>query len=162
MLGRILNAKFVPTSSDAGLLVLRVATGFILFMRHGWEKVSRLTLINPTFPDPLHIGHSATWTLALLSDGICSLLIIAGVGTRWLSAYCFFNIFVAWALVHHFTFLGKSPAADHGELIALYLGAFAALMVAGAGRFSVDALLLEKDESSSHSMSAHAAVQPIS
>jgi len=158
MLGRILNAKFVSTSSDAGLLVLRVATGFILFMRHGWEKVSRLTLINPTFPDPLHIGHNLTWTLAMLSDGICSLLIILGVGTRWLSAYCFFNIFVAFALVHHFTFLGKSPGADHGELIALYLGALATLMVAGPGRYSVDAMVEEKEETSGHAM--HAAAQP--
>jgi len=144
MLGRILNAKFVPSSSDVGLLVLRIGAGLILFLRHGWEKVSQLTLINPHFPDPLHIGHSTTWVLAVLSDGICSLLIVLGVGTRWLSLYCFFNIFVAWALVHHFTFLGKSPGADHGELIALYLVAFAALMAAGPGRYSVDARLAEK------------------
>ena len=160
MLGRILNAKFIPSSSDAGLLVLRVSTGFILFMRHGWEKVSRLTLMNPTFPDPLHIGHNLTWTLAMLSDGICSLLIILGIGTRWLSFYCFFNIFVAWALVHHFTFLGKSAGADHGELIALYLGAFAALMVAGPGRYSVDAMVAEKEETStSHAIHGRPAVQ---
>ena len=144
MIGRILNAKFVPKSTDAGLLLLRVGAGLILFLRHGWEKVSLLTLINPKFPDPLHIGHNTTWVLAMLSDGICSLLIILGVGTRWLSLYCFFNIFIAWALVHHFTFLGKSPGADHGELIALYLIAFAALMVAGPGRYSIDALVAEK------------------
>jgi putative oxidoreductase len=144
VIGRILNAKFVPKSTDAGLLLLRVGAGLILFLRHGWEKVSLLTLINPKFPDPLHIGHNTTWVLAMLSDGICSLLIILGVGTRWLSLYCFFNIFIAWALVHHFTFLGKSPGADHGELIALYLVAFAALMVAGPGRYSIDALVAEK------------------
>jgi putative oxidoreductase len=159
MLGRILNAKFIPTSSDGGLLVLRVATGFILFMRHGWEKVSQMTLMNPSFPDPLHIGHNLTWTLAMLSDGICSLLIVLGVGTRWLSFYCFFNIFVAWALVHHFTFLGKSAGADHGELIALYLGAFAALMVASPGRFSVDAMVAQKEETSSPTVHAHAPAQ---
>jgi putative oxidoreductase len=161
MLARILNAKFVPSNTDAGLLVLRVATGLILFMRHGWEKVSQLTLINPRFPDPLHIGHNTTWVLAMLSDGICSLLIMLGVGTRWLAFYCFFNISVAWALIHHFTFLGKSAGADHGELIALYLGAFAALMVAGPGRYSVDAMLLEKEEESADEIPAHAAVQPI-
>ena len=144
MLGRILNAKFISSNYDGGLLVLRVGAGLVLFLRHGWEKVSQMTLINPNFPDPLHIGHSLTWTLALLSDGICSLLIVLGVGTRWLALYCFFNIFVAWALVHHFTFLGKSPGADHGELIALYLVAFAALMVAGPGRYSVDGRLADR------------------
>jgi putative oxidoreductase len=141
VIGRILNAKFVPSSSDAALLVLRVGAGFILFLRHGWEKVSQLTLLNPHFPDPLHIGRNTGWVLAMLSDGVCSLLIVLGVGTRWLSFYCFFNIFIAWAFVHHFTFLGKTPGADHGELIALYLVSFASLMVAGPGRYSIDAKL---------------------
>jgi len=149
MIGRLVNAKFAPSSSDTGLLLLRIGAGLVLFLRHGWEKVSRLTLINPNFPDPLHIGHNTTWVLAMLSDGICSLLIILGFGTRWLSLYCFFNIFVAWALVHHFTFFGKIPGADHGELIALYLVAFAVLMAAGPGRYSVDAWLAEKQETAS-------------
>lgn len=139
MLGRLLNARFVPTSTDAGLLLLRIGTGVILFMRHGWEKVSILSLTNPHFPDPLHIGHNTSWILALLGDGILSLLLVIGVGTRWIALYSFVVIFVAWAFVHHFTFLGKTPGADHGELIALYLSAFLALMVTGAGRYSIDA-----------------------
>ncbi len=139
MLGRLLNARFVPTSTDAGLLLLRIGTGVILFMRHGWEKVSILSLTNPHFPDPLHIGHNTSWILALLGDGILSLLLVIGVGTRWVALYSFVVIFVAWAFVHHFTFLGKTPGADHGELIALYLSAFLALMVTGAGRYSIDA-----------------------
>ena len=141
MFGRALNAGFVPSSTDVGLFLLRVGVGLILFMRHGWEKVSQLTLSNPHFPDPLHLGHNTGWVLATLSDGVCSLLIVLGVGTRWLSLYCFLNIFIAWALVHHFVFLGKTPGADHGELIALYLVAFAALLTAGPGRYSVDAQL---------------------
>ena len=150
MLGRLLNAKFVPTNVDTGLLLLRVGTGFILFMRHGWEKVSRLTLINPTFPDPIHVGHSVSWTLAMLSDGVLSLLVILGLGTRWIALYSFVEIFIAWSFVHHFSFLGKSPAADHGELIALYLSAFLALMVTGSGRYSLDAALDKESKPARH------------
>ena len=146
MLSRFLNARFVPSNTDAGLLLLRIGTGLILFLRHGWEKVSQFTLSNPHFPDPLHIGHSTSWVLAMTADGICSLLIALGVGTRWLALYCFVNIFVAWSLVHHFVFLGKIPGADHGELIALYLSAFVALMVAGPGRYSVDAMVKSAPE----------------
>ena len=155
MLSRLLNAKFVPSSTDAGLLVLRIGTGLILFLRHGWEKVSQLTLSNPHFPDPIHIGHSTSWVIAMLADGICSLLIILGVGTRWLSLYGFVNIFVAWAFVHHFVFLGKTPGADHGELITLYLSALLALMVAGPGRYSVDAMVPSVPEAQQHEV-AHA------
>jgi len=156
MLGRILNARFMPTSKDAGLLLLRIGAGTTLFLRHGWEKVSTLSLINARFPDPFHIGHNTTWTIALLSDGICSLLIVLGVGTRWLSFFCFFNIFVAWALVHHFVFLGKAPAADHGELIVLYLWSFLTLMVTGPGRYSVDAALESKPEHEAEPRAVHA------
>lgn len=146
MLGRLLNAKFLPTSADAGLLLLRIGTGLILFMRHGWEKVSTLSLTNPNFPALLGLGHNGTWILAMLSDGVFSLLLIIGVGTRWIALYSFTEIFIAWAMVHHFTFLGKSAGADHGELIALYLSAFLALMVSGAGRYSVDAMLADDRE----------------
>lgn len=146
MIGRLLSAKMIPTSTDAGLLILRVGTGLILFLRHGWEKVSTMSLTNSNFPSVLGLGHTTTWIMAMLSDGILSLLMILGIGTRWIALYSFTEIFIAWAVVHHFTFLGKSAGADHGELIALYLSAFLALMVTGGGRFSVDALLADKPE----------------
>lgn len=143
MIGRLLNAKMIPQNNDLGLLLLRCGTGLILFMRHGWEKVSTLSLVNPKFPSVLGLGHTPTWIMAMLSDGIFSLLLILGVGTRWIALYSFTEIFIAWAVVHHFTFLGKSPGADHGELIALYLSAFLALMVTGGGRYSIDAILAD-------------------
>jgi putative oxidoreductase len=79
-----------------------------------------------------------------LSDVVCALLITLGVGTRWLAAFCFVDIFVAFALVHHFTFTGKSPDADHGELIVQYLIALAALIIGGPGRYSIDGMLADK------------------
>lgn len=154
MIGRFLNAKFVPTRVDVGLLLLRVGTGLILFMRHGWEKVSTLSLSNPRFPSVLGLGHTGTWIMAMLSDGIFSLLFILGIGTRWIALYAFLEIFAAWAFVHHFTFLGKSPAADHGELIALYLSAFLALMITGPGRYSVDALIAADRQATRHELHA--------
>jgi putative oxidoreductase len=142
MLGRIVNPKFLATSSvDAQLLVLRVGIGLTLFLKHGWEKVSMLSFVNPNFADPLHIGTTPSWIFATFADGICSLLIVLGFGTRWLSAVCLFNIFVAWALVHHFAYFGKTPGAAHGELMFEYLVAFAALLFGGPGRYSVDGTL---------------------
>jgi putative oxidoreductase len=145
MIGRILNAKFLPASSaDAQLLVLRVGIGLSLFLKHGWEKVSMLSFVNAHFADPLHIGTTPSWIFAMFSDGVCSLLIALGFATRWLSALCFFNIFVAWALMHHFAFLGKNPGTDHGELIVEYLVVFLVLLIGGPGRYSVDAMLADK------------------
>jgi putative oxidoreductase len=150
MLGRLLSARFVPTNTDLGLLLLRIGTGLILFLRHGWEKVSTLSLTNPDFPSVLGLGHNGTWILAMLNDGVFSLLLILGLGTRWIALYSFTQIFIIWALVHQFTFLGKGPDPDHGELIALYLSALVALMVAGGGRYSIDAALSKDPKPQPH------------
>lgn len=146
MLGRLLKAKFVPSNVDAGLLLLRIGTGLILFLRHGWEKVSRMTLVNPKMPSMYGLGHNTSWVLALLSDGVLSLVLIFGLGTRWIALFQFCSIFTAWAFVHHFIFLGRDPGADHGELICLYLSSLLALIVAGAGRYSLDAVLDKEPE----------------
>jgi putative oxidoreductase len=115
-------------------------------MRHGWEKISLLSLSNPNFPDPLHIGFRTSWILAMVGDGILSLLLVVGIGTRWIALYSFVQIFVAWAFMHHFVFLGKVPGVDHGELMVLYLSALLALMVTGPGRYSFDAALADDPE----------------
>ena len=82
---------------------------------------------------------SQAWIAAALADGICTLLLILGLFTRWASFILFVNVFVAWALVHHFALLGKGN--DHGELIVLYLGGCVALFFLGAGKYSLDAVL---------------------
>ncbi len=72
------------------------------------------------------------------------MLVLLGLGTRWASAAAFINILVAWVFVHHFLFFGRG--ADHGELIVLFLAAFGCLFFTGAGRYSVDAVLLHRRE----------------
>ncbi len=125
-------------STDAGLLFLRVVAGTSLLLKHGLEKPEHFSAMAQHFPNPLHIGPVPSLLFALISDFICSMLIVVGLGTRWASAVAFFNIFVAWAFVHHFLFFGRG--ADHGELIVLYLAAFGCLMLTGGGRFSMDAM----------------------
>ncbi len=124
--------------TDAGLLFLRVVAGTSLLLKHGLEKPEHFSAMAQHFPNPLHIGPVPSLLFALISDFICSMLIVVGLGTRWASAVAFFNIFVAWAFVHHFLFFGRG--ADHGELIVLYLAAFGCLMLTGGGRFSMDAM----------------------
>lgn len=144
MLKRLILLKQLPRSTDFGLLSLRVIVFLSLFLKHGTEKLFGFSRMAQHAPNPLHIGAVPSLLYATLADGICSLLIVAGLGTRWAALISFVNIFVAWAFVHHFLFFGKG--SDHGELIVLYLAACIALFFAGAGRFSVDALL-ERSES---------------
>lgn len=139
-LNGIIRLSFVPRSVDGGLLALRVLAGLTLFIKHGYDKIFHFQQMAPTFSDPAHLGPAVSLVLAMVSDGICSLLIIFGVATRWACAYSFCIIFAAWALRYHFLFLGRL-VGDHGELMVLFLASLVAIFIAGPGRYSVDALL---------------------
>ncbi|HTV07013.1 MAG TPA: DoxX family protein [Acidobacteriaceae bacterium] len=139
MLKRVIACDFVPEGHDAGLLALRVIAGTSLLLKHGLEKVEHFGMMAAHFPNPLHIGAVPSLAFAMIGDFVCSILVVLGLGTRWAAAWSFVNIFVAWAFVHHFLFFGRG--ADHGELIVLYLAAMLTLVLAGPGKYSVDAAL---------------------
>ena len=136
MFRRILLFKVFATRPSCGLLALRLFTALPLFLKHGTEKLFRFQHMAQHFPDPLHIGVVPSLLFATLSDGICSLLLILGLATRWAAAVIFLTIFVALTFVHHFQVFG--PQGDHGEVLLLYLGAAFMLFMAGAGKYSVD------------------------
>ena len=125
------------TAASVGLLLLRVLAGLSLFLKHGLEKLTGYSTMVQHFPDPIHIGPHATLAYALLSDGICSLLVVVGLGTRPAAFVIVVNLLTAFFLVHHAAFF----SSGHVELVLVYIAVFAALVVAGPGRFSVDARL---------------------
>ena len=134
-----LAADFLPTAPRLGFTVLRIATGVTLFLHHGWSKrPTHWAAYMAHFPSLFHLGPAVTFLIAFFSDFVCSLLLVFGFASRWAAAFCFCNIFVAWAFVHHFAFLGYGPAADHGELIVLYLAALLAIFLSGPGFLSID------------------------
>jgi putative oxidoreductase len=125
-----------PAVFDWGLLGLRVWFGLSLFLKHGWEKPTNFAQMAQHFPNPFHIGPVASLLFALISDAICSILVLLGLGTRWAALWIFANIFIAWSFVHDFQFFGRG--ADHGEAMVLYMGGFLALAIIGPGRISLD------------------------
>jgi putative oxidoreductase len=125
------------TAASVGLLLLRVLAGLSLFLKHGLEKLTGYSTMVQHFPDPIHIGPHASLAYALLSDGICSLLVVLGLGTRPAAFVIVVNLLTAFFLVHHAAFF----SSGHVELVLVYIAVFAALVVAGPGRFSVDARL---------------------
>ncbi len=120
-------------ATDFGLLVLRVILGITLFWKHGVEKITHFSRMSAHFPNPIHIGSHASLIYALLSDAVCSWLVVLGLGTRVASLIIVVNLGVAFYFFQHL-----EVRLEHGELMLLYLAGFIALMFAGGGRFSLD------------------------
>ena len=120
--------------AGAGLLILRVGAGLSLFLKHGVEKLTGYSSMVQHFPNPIHIGAHAGLAYALLSDGICSLLVVAGLFTRPAAAIILINLLTAFFFVHHAAFFSNG----HVELVWVYMAVFAAILFTGPGRFSFD------------------------
>ena len=129
------SIRTFPGSRSFGLLLLRTA-GLSLFLKHGLEKLTGYSTMVQHFPDPIHIGAHAGLAFALLSDGICSVLVMIGFATRPAALVILINLLTAFFLVHHAAYFSNG----HVELVALYIIIFATLLFTGPGRYSIDGL----------------------
>jgi putative oxidoreductase len=136
---RLLLLKQFPIRTNLGLLTLRVLVFLPLLVKHGALKVLHFGQMAHDFPNPLHIGSLATLAIATLSDAICSVLIIAGLATRWAALFVLCNLLVAFIFVHHFDLMSWKDMG--GQIIFMFMGGCVAVFCLGPGKFSVDALI---------------------
>ena len=130
---KILTLSFIPVNIDAALVLLRIWLGLGVFLRHGIEKITGFSKMTGHFPDPIGIGPTASLSFALVSDAICSILVILGLATRLSASIIIINLFVAFGFLFKF-----SIDKPHSELAFVYLGGFIVILLAGAGKYSLD------------------------
>ncbi len=132
---KFLQLDFLPRSADLALLFLRLHFGIGLLWLHGKGKVESFSKLSTSFPDPLGLGSTPSYYLALMGEILFPALLILGLFTRLAALGSAFTMGVAFFLVHKAQLSGP----DSGEMGLLYLGGFVALFIAGGGRFSCDA-----------------------
>ncbi len=130
---KILTLSFIPLNNNFALFILRIMLGLSLFVKHGIEKLTNFSGMQQHFPNPLHVGVTFGLSFAMLADGICSLLVIIGLGTRLAAFIIVFNLLVVFIFLHHFSFMD-----GHAELVYAYIGGFLTVLVAGPGKYSID------------------------
>ncbi|MEM1246053.1 MAG: DoxX family protein [Acidobacteriota bacterium] len=137
-------SKSPQNSTDLALLVLRLGFGVSMFAFHGWGKISGgpelwerlggvMALFGISFA-PVFWG-----LLAALAESVGSALIALGLFTRP-AAVVLAGTMVVAAWRHLSLPAGADGAGFSGASHALeYLVVYAVLILAGAGKYSVDA-----------------------
>lgn len=124
---------------DIALLVLRITFGGLMLANHGWGKMMKLFTGDPTkFPDPIGLGAPVSLGLTVFAEALCAALLVVGLFTRWASIPLVITMLVAALIVH-----GGDPFADK-EMALIYLAAYVAIGLMGAGSFSLDAIIGKK------------------
>ncbi len=132
----ILRGDFLPANANLGLLVLRLWLGLSIARLHGWSKLISFSKMHAQFADPFGIGPGPSLALSVLAEFFCGLLLALGLFTRPAALILVINMSVAFFGAHHAVLTG----GHSGELAYLYLAGFFTLLVAGAGRYSLDAV----------------------
>ena len=132
---KLLQLRFVPTSANLALLVLRLWFALPLLTLHGWSKATGFAERSGRFADPFGIGSPASLALVVFAEVFCSVLLVAGLCTRFAATVCAIAMATAFVHAHGARLTGQG----NGEMAFLFLGAFVTLLLAGGGRYSIDA-----------------------
>ena len=127
------NQRFL----SLGLLFLRVLVG-ITMLTHGLAKLTSFSELSSMFPDPIGLGGTLSLVMIICAEVGCSIFLIVGAFTRLATIPLIFSMLVVILIVH-----GNDPFQVK-ELPLLYLGVYIFLFFTGAGKISLDSILLKK------------------
>ena len=120
-----------------GFLLLRLSIG-IMLIHHGYEKLENIENFADAFVRPLHLPFPIFFSyVAAFSEIVGSWLIIFGLVTR-LGALAILGT-VSFGIYHALVTAGFNIYLL--ELLVLYWGGAACIVLSGPGNFSIDHLI---------------------
>jgi len=123
-----------------GFLLLRLSLG-IMLIHHGYEKLDSIENFADAFVRPLHLPFPIFFSyIAAFSEIIGSWLLITGLGTR-IGALAVLGT-VSFGIYHAIMTAGFNIYLL--ELLVLYWGGTACIVLNGGGLFSIDELISRK------------------
>lgn len=134
----MINSGSYAKNIDLSLLILRIAGG-ALMLTHGISKIAPLFGSDPIqFPDPIGLGATTSLALTVFAEVVCAALLILGLATRFAAIPLLITMLVAVFVVHI-----ADPFANQ-ELPLLYASIYLVILIAGAGKFSIDNMVFNK------------------
>lgn len=135
MMKKLFNTNFNHEGIHFMLLVARVAIAAFMLV-HGYQKLLSLTAGGEIqFGDPIGVGPVASLVLAVFAEFVCSILLLLGLATRLATIPLIVTMLVAVFVIH------GADGFDKKELGLHYLLVYVFLLVAGAGKYSIDNII---------------------
>jgi len=132
------NTGKYPNNVSLALLLIRLTAGTFM-LSHGMGKFWKLFGDEPiAFADPIGVGVTASLALTVFAEVLCSLFLILGIATRLSAIPLLITMLVAAFIIHSDDPFGKK------ELALLYGVAYLVLLIAGAGKYSIDNFISKK------------------
>lgn len=126
-----------PANLDVALLFLRVGIALVM-LTHGIPKLLML-MGDDAIQFPVIFGDPGiSLSLAVFAEFLCSLLVLLGLATRLAVLPLMITMLTAILHIH-----GTDPFAVK-ELPVLYLMVYLVLLILGSGKFSLDALIMNR------------------
>jgi putative oxidoreductase len=129
-------------AADMALLAMRIIVGLTLFDCSGAPKLFHLPALISSGTDPLGLGAlaPASKIFAAFALGICTLLVVVGLTTRYAAFFTTISLAGTFFVIDHSlsTNLLDPGHNTHPEVTWLYMSAYFALLFTGPGRYSLD------------------------
>lgn len=139
-----MEARPKDLASSIGLLILRLGVGGYM-VTHGLGKLKMLLAgEGAKMGDPIGMGPELSLMAVTGAEFFCALLVIVGFATRFAAAPVVFAMGVAAFVVHKSDPWTMAAGGANKEPALLFLIPFLALIFTGAGRFSIDHLILSR------------------
>lgn len=130
----IFNPGVRDTKGSVALLIIRFAFGAMM-LTHGIPKLVNFADYAPHFMSFMGLSASISLGLTIFAELFCSLFLILGIATRLSLIPLIITMLVAIFIAH-----GSDPFAKK-EMAFHFLSVYAALFIAGPGKYSVDSLI---------------------
>src|ERR1043166_1724354 len=134
MIRKMLTTGIEERKASIAVLILRVSAAAVM-MPHGYGKMMHYAEKQEKFMNFLGLGGSVSLALVIFAEFFCSILLAAGLFTR----FALIPLIVAMCVA-----VFKSHGGDifgDGEHAFLYLAIFIPLLITGPGRYSGDHFL---------------------
>lgn len=131
---KLFSTSYSTGAFNTAMLVLRLGLG-ILMIHHGYDKLVHFGKYEAQFMNFMGIGQTMSLALVVFAEFFCSLFLILGLFTRLATIPLIITMCVALFKAHNAEVFGD------GQMSALYLTGYIALLLTGPGKVSVDGMI---------------------